>query len=357
MTRLKKVAIYNIAVVLTAIGAVSTIYYWTRQPYKSLMGMPILAALCFSARLFKGKGGPEWDERERRIGGKAKLAGYTVFWVCHILGLSLAPYLLGYASEMPVWLLSYIPIASVYILICSMSLALVYFESEPPLAGVKRLGFWLVVLLFCLPLVGVANFARSSQFEAAFAGDELAEWHIVSPEEVEVSSHITLIRWVHGADHMTVTLPYTEATLVSASYAAAAHAGAEGIAGTARANVPLSFKKSGASSYKLDLPAIFPPRKREFTKMLFKWQLPIDVLDRTPSGKVNECGPYRVRLDGLIPVSGYALKVVLGPESGFKMLNGNTNTVNYAFTCDRGDGFYNKASYGSCALCIEPIEK
>ena len=184
MTRLKKVAIYNIAVVLAAIGAVSTLYYWTRQPYISLMGMPILVALFFAERLFKGKGGPEWDERERRIGGKAKLAGYTVFWVCHILGLSLVPYLLGCKSEMPVWLLSYIPITSVYILICSMSLALVYFESEPPLAGVKRLGFWLVVLLFCLPLVGAANFARSSQFEAAFAGDELAEWHIVFPVPV-----------------------------------------------------------------------------------------------------------------------------------------------------------------------------
>jgi hypothetical protein len=356
MTRLKKVAIYNIAVVLAAMGAVSTLYYWTRQPYKSLMGMPILAALCFSARLFKGKGGPEWDERERRVGLKAKLVGYTVFWACHILGLSLVPYLLGHASEMPVWLLSYIPITSVYILICSMSLALIYFESEPPLAGVKRLGFWMVVLLFCLPLVGASQFARSSQFEAAFAGDELAEWHIVSPEEVEVSSHITLIRWVSGADHMTVTLPYREATLVSASYSAASHAGGEGITATARTNVPLRFKKSGASSYKLDLPAIFPPRKSEFTKMLFKWHLPIDVLDRTPPEKVKEWGPYRVRLNGLIPVRGYAVKVILEPESGFKMLNGNTNTVNYPFTRYRGNGLYKMAA-GSCALCIEPIEK
>ena len=55
MTRLQKLAVFNIAVMIVAAGLVVTLFKLTGSGF-SLFGMMILAVLYFNRWLFKGKG-------------------------------------------------------------------------------------------------------------------------------------------------------------------------------------------------------------------------------------------------------------------------------------------------------------
>ena len=352
MTRIQKVAIYNICVVFLAVATMAALLLWTRQPYKALPGMMPLLGLWFSGRIFKGRNRPEWDEREKTIGRRAKLIGYFIFWIFHIAALSLAPYLLGYSSSVPVWLIAYIPITSVYVLLCSISLALIYLACEPPLKGAKRVAFWVIVLLFCIPVIGAARFAYSVPSESPSGGSEVAEWRMVSAEEIVVTSHITLTHWT-GDSEMTFTLPYEEAELISVTCSGSTNTYMAGKLVTvpySRANIP--FTKTCKATYSLKWPPGLRPtgprRSFDFTKIRATWNLPVDALD-TVSGD-SGIGPYRVRLSGLIPVNSYLLKTVVEPGCGFTLADTEyTETVPFSW-CNPSGAY--RQRLGSCSLCV-----
>jgi hypothetical protein len=79
MTRLQKVAIWNIAVMLTAM--LTALLFVLLFPGKGIVFTPmaIMIGLFFGEKIFKGDETPHWDEMEQQIGRKASFQGYTLF--------------------------------------------------------------------------------------------------------------------------------------------------------------------------------------------------------------------------------------------------------------------------------------
>ncbi len=130
MTRLQKVAVFNIAMMIVAAGLVLILFQLTGSSF-SLCGMMILAVLWFNRWMFKGKDGPKWDERENKIARRAALIGYWVFWMFFFMSAWMYATVIGRRIVVPLWCFTFVPVVGMYILLISMMLAILWLAREP----------------------------------------------------------------------------------------------------------------------------------------------------------------------------------------------------------------------------------
>ncbi len=329
MTRLQKVAVFNIAMMIVAAGLVLMLFHLTGSSF-SLCGMVILAVLYFNRWMFKGKDGPKWDERENKIARRAALIGYWVFWMFFFMSAWLYATVIGRRIVVPLWCFTFVPVVGAYILLISMMLAVIWLAREPQGGRGRVVGFCLLVILLALPLVGTGVLLARG-FETPFAGSYQAdEWHVTSGGEVEAHSRINLTRWPKDFRAMPITLPYENAKVKSATFGAK----------------PVQFRELENGSYELELGERFAAPFDMTVEVV--WTVPLGELESAPP---QWLGPYRARLRSLIPTNSLSLKVLLEPGCGFEFVGGGDNRWTYPFTHMRGDGIYSEKR-GSCSMCI-----
>jgi hypothetical protein len=168
-----------------------------------------------------------------------------------------------------------------------------------------------------------------------FAGNEVAEWHIMGGDRVVVHSRITLSKCLPNTTFMPIELPYESGKIESVTLDGRPVA-YEDITGTPDAESGLYLA--------LDTPG--PALQNRLIEVV--WSLPMSELPWE-----DGCG-YRIQLKGLIPVRSYALVTILEEGCGFEV-NGNTPGLRmyHPFSCIMR-GY--KCWMGSCGLGIRPIQ-
>lgn len=140
--------------------------------------------------------------------------------------------------------------------------------------------------------VGELKASRADR-EAAAGGPEVRqrdEWVLGTNAVISVRSRIEFERWPPRAEAWVLALAYPEATLQGVT-----------LAGEVFAPRPV-----GAGTYELQWPRPLPPPG---TVEVY-WEVPLGALEAPERG-------YRVRLQALVPVHAYALRLVLAEGCGY----------------------------------------
>ena len=331
MNRLQKVAVFNITMMLVATGLVITIFILTGSS-GALLGMFVLVALHLNRWLFKGKGQPDWDEREKGIGRRATFIGFLVFWTVFFMSAWLYATVIGRHVALPLWAFAFVPVAGAYVLIMSSSLVALWLAREPGSRRTALFGLILLTVLLIVPLVVGTDVLFAKASERAFAGSYQAdEWHVTRDEQIIAHSRINLTRWPNDSRIIPITLPYENAKVQSAAFAGEA----------------VEVRNPGQGKYEVELPENFVWPPSDMTVEVV-WTVPLSTLE---SDMHFESSPYRARLRSLIPTSSFSLKVVLERKAGFEFFNKIDKNWMYPFRSMRGDGIY-RTNHGECSMCI-----
>ncbi len=153
-------------------------------------------------------------------------------------------------------------------------------------------------------------------------------WHIASTEHAEVTSDIQLAMWNAQAGSIEITLPYPEAIVTEVKYL----------------NREYSFEALSPGHYRIDLPT--QDFGWENSHFVCTWTLPLAALEHLSKGD------YRVKLQGVLPVVNYTLKVELGPNCGFRNANDLNETLWQAFSLN---SMRPQSLMGTCGLGIKPV--
>ena len=126
-----------------------------------------------------------------------------------------------------------------------------------------------------------------------FVGTEKDLWHVTAAGEIVAYSYITLIKAPQDARSMYIRLPYAGAVLRSVTLD----------------DEEIPFTALTKDRYEVSL----PPDRLGQSEMNLKcsWVVNMDALEKADSG-------YRLKLQGLIPVTGFALTAVLEEDCGFE---------------------------------------
>ncbi len=332
MTRLQRLATFNLGIALVFIALVVSLSHFMGLELVPL-GMCVFLVLCLNRWLFKGRGAPEWDERERKIALKSALLGYWILWVFVVFSAFLYPAIKGHLANIPIWYLMLYGLLGVYVLVTATSLALLWFAREPAGGWARLIGFCLLVVsLAGPPVAAAALLARKHTIH--FAGSYQAdEWRVTAGGEIVARSRITLTRWPKHSRAMPIVLPYDEAEVESATFG----------------GKTLEVHKLKQGEYAIELPERFIAPFDMTVEVV--WKVPLAALEEKPDPKY---GPYHARLTSLIPVSSRSLKVVLEPGCGFVIAGVPDRRWTYPFAWMRGDGTQFR-THGSCSLCIRRI--
>jgi len=168
-----------------------------------------------------------------------------------------------------------------------------------------------------------AKIIRSSeQWEKQeFVGTEKDIWHITATGDIVAYSNITLTKMPQDASVMYIKLPYTCGLLKSVILD-----GEE-----------ILFSQVIKGRYELELPA--ENLLEGQTSIECVWSMPLEVLVKVDYG-------YRIRLQGLIPVEGFKLTVVLEPDCGFKYSKDPSQTKITLFKTNKLLSMMDNASCG-----------
>jgi hypothetical protein len=165
----------------------------------------------------------------------------------------------------------------------------------------------------------------SEQWEIQeFVGTEKDIWHFTAPDKIVVHSHITLTQMPQGADSMYIKLPYNTGMLESVILN----------------NTDISFNELIQGRYELELPADIALENLEIECI---WSMPLETLTKGDYG-------YRINLQGLIPVEGFELSVVLEPDCGLKLSKDPSQTQINLFKSNSKRSFSNN---DYCWLAVE----
>jgi outer membrane lipoprotein-sorting protein len=171
-----------------------------------------------------------------------------------------------------------------------------------------------------------------------FTGGQMDQWHITKSGQVEAHVQMIIINTPADTCVMTVTLPYSDASIISAKLG----------------DSPLSFNKAKAvREYNVTVPVEkmgkIDAGQREIDIV---WTMPLDKLEKAPYG-------YRAELAGLIPVSMYKLTVVLDKGCGYVFSKDPSRSEYLAFYQDPfGETIQEPKSYfGSCGIPIKPVNQ
>ncbi len=169
-----------------------------------------------------------------------------------------------------------------------------------------------------------------------FAGAEKDRWHITKSWQVEAQVLILITNVPTNASVMTVTLPYSDASIVSVK----------------RGDETLSFTKAKtARGYDITIPSL-DTMDIEHREVNLIWTMPLDKLEKASYG-------YRAELAGLIPVSMYKLSIVLDEGCGYVFSKDPSRREFMAFYKDNvGETNQEAQSYfGSCGIPVKPADK
>jgi hypothetical protein len=166
----------------------------------------------------------------------------------------------------------------------------------------------------------------SEQWEnQEFVGTEKDLWHVTASGKIVAHSHITLTQMPQGADSMYIKLPYAGGMLESVILN----------------NTELSFNELIQGRYELELPADVALENLEIECI---WSMPLETLTKVDYG-------YRINLQGLIPVEGFVLTIVLEPDCGLEYTKDPSQSRIVPF---RGAEFSRiTMDLGSCGLLVQ----
>lgn len=174
-----------------------------------------------------------------------------------------------------------------------------------------------------------AGIIRSSeQWEKQeFIGGEKDTWHITASSDINVVSDITLEKVSSEVNTMYIKLPYSNGTVVSATFD----------------NEPVNFEQINKDRYALTLP--LDKMAAGQNNIVIKWSVPLDALKKEDRG-------YRVRIQALIPSHNFLMTVVLEPLCGFEYTPDPSQTQVNPFSFRTGDNSNILMELGSCLIEI-----
>lgn len=160
-----------------------------------------------------------------------------------------------------------------------------------------------------------------------FVGTQEDYWYALPDDRLQVKAYVTLLKGPAGVSSIPITLPYPNAPLEVVLL------GRE----------PLTFQKTGDGTYNIDLP--LDKLAAGQTKLICQWHV-------SPSELENRQGTLITVLKSLIPVTSYALKVGVDPQSSFELTKEPEGMWVTPFTC--GAPEKPSTSFGSCGLLLRP---
>jgi hypothetical protein len=160
-----------------------------------------------------------------------------------------------------------------------------------------------------------------------FAGTEKDVWHITASGDIVAHSYITLTKMPQNPSVMYVRLPYSSAVLESVILD----------------DKEVPFSMVANVRYELELPV--ENLLEGLAPIECIWSMPLEALVKVDYG-------YRIRLQGLIPVEGFVLTIVLEPDCGFEYTKDPSQTQIIPFRADEFSSIV--MDFGSCGL---PIRK
>ena len=101
MNRIQKIAIYQLIVIFTALGAAVIVWMAVRNKdweyaYFGLIPLILLVFVHFDRVFFPIKAGEiVYDERDEMVKKKAVVIAYTVFWIAFVFGCIIPLFILG----------------------------------------------------------------------------------------------------------------------------------------------------------------------------------------------------------------------------------------------------------------------
>ena len=337
MSRLQKIGMLHIVVAALSIGVFFSLYLLA-EPRSAVVWSMAACALLALARRLKGAETVGWDERERQVGHRALLAGYSMLWLFAAMLTGLHLYGVGFERTVPVWHFAWFLIGGAWVMLISRGVALLVLERGPGSRRAKAVVTGLLIVFVAAPaaLGGLALLHLSGP---EFGGNvESDEWRVTADGLVVARSRIALDRWpgkTLASCVMTITLPYEDAKVMEATL------------DTDGADV----RNLGGARYELAFPEILSWPFESIVEVV--WTVPLTTIKATSDPELP--GPYRARLRSLIPTHAFRLKIVAEPDSGFKIAGGDGKDWTYLFSNTRGDGGYNTVR-GSCSMLIQKID-
>ena len=348
MTQSQKHAIYSLAVVILSIAVVDAVLLAGDSALKGLVGTGLFALLFPGRWLFRRKA--EKDERERKIEQGAALCAYSFFSIFFLVCFLTVAFGMNRIPSMPSYAVLYFGWASGCIIHGGYAIAVLFLSRLLPTTLGSRIAFTATSLVFLVcvfpSLALAAERLGVDGNQSAYAGYQEDEWVVESPNTITVHSHLNITLWPPTGP-LEIELPYDAGVVQDVTYSGTKNEFSAGkILPVSYERKPLEFTQTGHGRYTIRLGDDFHLSK---STLNITWKLPMQELERE-----SDCGPYRARLQGLIPVSYYQLKVALTPDCGYQMLSGS-DTENIPFNATLTSGF--KQKLGSCSLCIRPASK
>jgi len=174
----------------------------------------------------------------------------------------------------------------------------------------------------------------SGQWEKQeFVGTQKDLWHVTAAGEIAAYSHIMLTKVPQNADSMYIQLPYAGAVLRSVTLD----------------DQEARFTALVRDRYEIPLPADKPAQGK--MNLTCSWAVSLEALEKTQDG-------YRMKLQGLIPVTGFALTAVLEEGCGLEftgkyMSDPSAKSVS-PFT--RDDTAPPAMDLGTCLLPVKKVD-
>jgi hypothetical protein len=179
-----------------------------------------------------------------------------------------------------------------------------------------------------------------------FIGVQNDRWHITASGQVEAHAHLRITKAPADTSIMTVTLPYSDANIVSVTLG----------------DLSLPFNKSKwLRRFDVNLP--IGKMNIGLTDINFVWTMPLDKLEKASYG-------YRAELAGLIPVGSYSLTIALDKGCGYVFSEEFSEEPSKPtlLVFASGDTWVPrdtigetiqepKSYFGSCGIPIEPEDK
>ncbi len=328
MTRLQKVAVWNIAVMLTAM--LTTLLFVPLFPGKGIVFTPmaIMIGLFFGEKMFKGDEAPRWDEMEQQIGRRASFQGYTLFWIVIILLTTFIPLFKVYRGVIPIVYLSFFPLFAAYLLMVTISLSMIYQVSS--YSSAKKIVILVIaVIILLLPPVATKMVIADNLLRRSFTGsDQRDEWHFNSTEEVVADSVITLKTFPPNTKKMYITLAYFNGRIEKAILS-----GQE-----------IKAENLGVGAYYLYLPESKTLKKGDKIKITWKF----------PAKNLIVKNSYRTRIRSLVPVDRIWLSGIIDKGSGY-MVPGHPEQKKFRVVWNCGTYLNPATNFGSCDLTIKKI--
>lgn len=333
MTRMQKVALWNIGVMVVAMFATFALAVVYPGTTVCMLAMALMTGLFFGEKIFKGKSSPDWDEMEKQIGRRATIHGYSVFLIVSILTAAFLPMSSMYRASVPVVYIGFIPLFAAYLLHITISLS-IFYQSSVEESHVRKTMLVLVALsiLSIPPVLTGAKLAEFSISHGLTGTEQRDEWRFSASDNIIATSQITLNTCTQSNAY--ISLPYANGQIDNASFN-----------GT---DVPA--EALGQGEYILQLPTA--AASGDTLNVL--WRFPVDNLNNP--NKDNGC-PYRTRIRSLIPVKRIWITAVLDEDCGYEVIGSpQDKRWRAVWNCGKKNGRADMV-FGSCGLAIQKKQR